>query len=147
MATIASVILQRQEHMRAEKSEQIVRNICFDDRDEALAFKESFGEQHLFDGTESRYIVRVSEALVNTTVTLIYSIQIENGRYVMNHGLFTADEIANSRELNAAVENQSSAFALSKNGELIELEGDNVGINTFYTMVCYLVEDLNNGRH
>ncbi len=143
MSTIVNIVFQNQEHSKSPVTETVVRTVVFDSDKEGEQFANNFREQFIYDGTESRYVAKLVKPIMNETFEIMYKLTISYGRYLLEHELVTNSQIESNPAMLATRNGQYSAFALLKNGEVLELEGGNVGIHTFYTINHDLAVQLN----
>lgn len=146
LPTIVNIILVEQESRYAKPYESIVKTLSFVDVDEAYELEKNFGNKFLNDGTESYYKAEVTHFDAGASAELVFKIVIAYGMYVVERELLTDVQIAAKPAIASACANPNSAFALNKQGEVIELEGNNVGIFTFYTLNSSLALELNSSK-
>lgn len=146
MSAIVNIFLQRQSNHRSPISEDIAKTLVFEDIDAANKFAKNFGEKFLHDGTESRYIAKASSVVPGGFMELLYTIDIGYGEYILGRELLDGYQIEANPAMHKALKNYNSAYALGKNGEVIELKGDNVGTRTFYTLNSDIVQQLNDAE-
>lgn len=145
MPIIVNIVLQTQEHMNSPMTESIARTIFFNSEEAGRKFAKGFREEYLYDGTESRYVSKIVTPMIDEDVDIMYTITMENGVYILGHELVTETQVQNNPAMLATQtqETQYSAFALLKNGEILELEDGNAGNHTFYTENYDLALNMN----
>lgn len=142
MSTIANVFKTNRDNATT-----MVSSYSFEDYEDALTFKESFGNRYLHDRADSFYyieLVSVTELDSTDELVLMAEISIENNSYVQES---TLELRRKSGFVNPALERayecSNGAYALNKKGEVIELVDGNVGIHSFYTCDMSLTNELN----
>lgn len=123
----------------------VIRTLTFPTYEDAVTFADRYSNELI--GHTGAWIIaeasRSEPATAHETYHYIYSLSIENGRYVAKWDLYSNEEVAQNDALLSASTDNLNAFALKADGAVLKLENGNVGIRTFYTQNDYLAEELN----